>query len=142
MNLQKAKIYHDGSHFVAIPKGAFPSGKGCNRRVVKTTEQHSLTNESPPETLRKRFEKAYKESQSLPKRERKAHIKDVLESDFKDKADLNAFVEKHTKRMKTSAIKRKVRLMRKLGLQRWGYFATFTYSDELLDEETFRKKVD
>lgn len=40
MNLQKAKIYHDGSHFVAIPKGAFPSGKGCNRRVVKTTEQY------------------------------------------------------------------------------------------------------
>lgn len=43
--------------------------------------------------------------------------------------------------MKTNAIKRKVRLMRKLRLQRWGYFATFTYSDELLDEETFRKKL-
>ena len=29
MNLQKAKIYHDGSHFIAIPQGAYPSGKGC-----------------------------------------------------------------------------------------------------------------
>ena len=29
--------------------------------------------------------------------------------------------------MKTNAIKRKVRLMRKLGLQRWDYFVTVTY---------------
>lgn len=64
-----------------------------------------------------------------------------MESDFKDKAELNAFVEKHTERMKTNAIKRKVRLMRKLGLQRWDYFITFTYSDELHTEETFRKKL-
>lgn len=43
--------------------------------------------------------------------------------------------------MNTNAIKRKVRLMRKLRLQRWDYFVTFTYSDELLTEETFRKKL-
>ena len=60
---------------------------------------------------------------------RKAHIK-TLKDDFADKAELNAFVDKHTERMQTNAIKRKVRLMRKLGLQRWDYFATFTYSDD------------
>ena len=74
MNLQKAKIYHDGSHYVAIPKGAYPSGKGCKRRTVKPIQQLSLTNESPPETPKERFEKAYKESQSLLNRERKARI--------------------------------------------------------------------
>lgn len=74
MNLQKAKIYHDGSHYVAIPQGAYPSGKDCKRPKVKPMQQLSLTNESPPETPKERFEKAYKESQSLPKRERKAHI--------------------------------------------------------------------
>lgn len=141
MNLQKAKIYHDGSHFIAIPKGAFPSGKGCKRRAVKTTEQQPPTNESPPETPKERFETAYKESLSLPKKERKKHIKESLAADFANKDDLNAFVAKHTERMKTNAIKRKVRLMRKLGLQHWDYFVTFTYSDELLDEETFRKKL-
>ena len=141
MNLQKAKIYHDGSHFVAIPQGAYPSGKGCKRRVARPTEQQPPTTESPPETTKERFEKAYKESQSLPKRERKAHIKESLAADFANKDDLNAFVEKHTERMKTNAIKRKVRLMRKLGLQRWDYFITFTYSDELHTEETFRKKL-
>ena len=141
MNLQKAKIYHDGSHFIAIPQDAYSSGKGCKRRVVKTTEQQSPTKESPTETLKERFEKAYKESQSLLKRERKAHIKESLAADFANKDELNAFVAKRTERMKTNAIKRKVRLMRKLGLQRWDYFVTFTYSDELHTEETFRKKL-
>ena len=114
MNLQKAKIYHDGSHFIAIPQGAYSSGKGCKRQVVKPTEQLTLTNESPPETLKERFETAYQESLSLPKKERKKHIKEALESVFTDKAELQAFVDKNLERMKTNAIKRKVRLMRKL----------------------------
>lgn len=141
MNLQKAKIYHDGSHFVAIPQGAYPSGIGCKRRAVKPMKQQSTADVTPHETPKERFETAYKESLSLPKKERKKRIKELMKSDFKDKAELNAFVEKHTERMKTNAIKRKVRLMRKLGLQRWDYFVTFTYSDELHTEETFRKKL-
>ena len=141
MNLQKAKIYHDCSHFIAIPQGAYPSGKGCKRRVAKPMQQLPLTDESPPETPKERFETAYKESLSLPKKERKRHIKELMESDFADKAALKAFVDKNLERVKTNAIKRKVRLMRKLGLQRWDYFVTFTYSDELHTEETFRKKL-
>ena len=140
MNLQNVKVYYDGSHYIGIPQGAFPSGKGCKRRVVKPMKQLSITNETPSETPKERFETAYKESQSLPKKERKAHIKTALENEFADKAELNAFVEKHTERMETNAIKRKVRLMRKLRLQEWNYFVTFTYSNELHTEETFRKK--
>lgn len=64
-----------------------------------------------------------------------------MKDDFKDKAELNAFVDKHTERMNTNAIKRKVRLMRKLRLQDWNFFVTFTYSNELHTEETFRKKL-
>ena len=141
MNLKSAKVYNDGSHYVAIPKGAFPSGKGCKRRVTKPTKQQPPTTKSPPETTKERFETAYKESQSLPKRERKTHIKSALKGNFTDKATLNAFVDKNLERVKTNAIKRKVRLMRKLRLQRWDYFVTFTYSDELHTEETFRKKL-
>lgn len=141
MNLQKAKIYHDGSHFVAIPQGAFPSGKGCKRSVARPTKQQPPTTESPPETHKERFETAYKESLLLPKKERKRHIKDALESDFADKTELKTFVDKNLERVKTNAIKRRVRLNRKLQLQRWDYFVTFTYSDKLLSEETFRKKL-
>ena len=141
MNLKSAKVYNDGSHYVAIPKGAFPSGKGYKRRVTKPTKQQPPTTESPPENTKERFETAYKESLSLPKRERKTHIKSALKGNFTDKATLNAFVDKNLKRMKTNAIKRRVRLNRKLQLQHWDYFVTFTYSDELLTEETFRKKL-
>ena len=101
MNLQKAKIYHDGSHFVAIPKGAFSSGKGCKRRVTNPTKQQPPTTESPPETHKERFETAYKESLSLPKKERKKHIKEALESDFADKTELKAFVDKNLERVNT-----------------------------------------
>lgn len=142
MNLKSAKVYHDGSHFIAIPSDAFPhrrkKSSWQNLRLKKDELPHS---DSPPETPKDRFETAYKESQSLPKRERKAHIKSVLKGDFTDKATLNAFVDRNLERVKTNAIKRKVRLMRKLRLQRWDYFVTFTYSDELHTEETFRKKL-
>ena len=141
MNLQNVKVYYDGSHYVGIPQGAFPSGKGCKRRVVKPMKQLSIANEMSLKTPKERFETAYKESQSLPKKERKAQIKAALENEFADKAELNAFVEKHTERMEANAIKRKVRLMRKLRLQEWNYFVTFTYSNGLHTEETFRKKL-
>lgn len=139
MNYANMKIYYDGGHYVGIPQGAFPSGKGCKRRTVKPMKQQLTADVTSPETPKERFEAAYKESQSLPKRERKAHIKAALKDDFADKAELNAFVEKHTERMNTNAIKRKVRLMRKLRLQEWNFFVTFTYSNELHTEETFRK---
>ena len=141
MNLQNVKVYYDGSHYIGIPQGVFPSGKGCKRRVVKPMKQLSITNETLIETPKERFETAYKESQSLPKKERMAHIKAAFENEFADKAELNAFVEKHTERMETNAIKRRVRLMRKLRLQEWNFFVTFTYSNELHTEETFRKKL-
>ncbi len=142
MNLKSAKVYNDGSHFIAIPSDAFPHRRKKSLRYnlrLKKDELHR--SDSPPETPKERFETAYKESQSLPKRERKAHIKSALKGDFPDKATLNAFVDKNLERVKTNAIKRKVRLMRKLRLQRWDYFVTFTYSDELHTEETFRKKL-
>ena len=40
MNNANMKIYFDGGHYVGIPQGAFPSGKGCKRRAVKPMKQH------------------------------------------------------------------------------------------------------
>jgi len=143
MNNQDMKIYFDGSHYIGIPKGAFPSKKGRKRCVVKTVQQpqKEQTVDTPPETTKERFEKAYKDSQSLPKKERKTHIKEALKEDFAENDELAVFVDKHVERMKTNAIKRKVRLMRKLRLQDWDFFCTFTYSDELHTEESFCKKL-
>ncbi len=163
MDLQNAKVYSDGHHYIAMPSDAFPRPKPkakqkavqpnfhCNKdelphsnsppNVVNENLPPTASVENAPTTPKEKFESAYKESLSLPKRERKAHIKEQLKDTFKDKEQLNAFVDNNVERMKRNAIKRQVRLKRKLNLQQWSYFVTFTYSDELHTEESFRKKL-
>ena len=166
MDLQRAKIYNDGSHFIATPKNAFPHRRGRKYKlsrqpfsVQKIDLPHSnsppvapnenlpptIIAENAPATPKEKFESAYKESLSLPKRERKTHIKEQLKDTFKDKEELNVFVGNNVERMKRNTIKRKVRLSRKLNLQQctqpWSYFVTFTYSDEKHTEESFKKKL-
>ncbi len=169
MDLKRAKIYSDGSHFIATPRNAYPHrGKKyrlsrqpfsvqkvdlphsnsppneANENLPPTTNGETLTTqkqETLPATPKEKFEIAYKESLSLPKRERKAHIREQLKDTFKDKEQLNAFVDENVERMRRNSIKRQVRLRRKLNLQQWSYFVTFTYSDELHTEESFREKL-
>ena len=141
MDYQEAKIYSDGSHYIAIPKNAFPHGKGCKRRAVKRTKEQSPAAEKTQETLKERFERAYKESLALPKRERRKAIKEALQSEFNDQETLSAYVKKNVERIITNSIRRKIRLLRKLYLQEWNYFCTFTYDDKLHTEESFKKKL-
>lgn len=131
MDYRNTKIYFDGSHYIAIPQDAFPSGKGSKKATAKRKQ-------TPKEQY---FEAAYKDSLSKPKKERKKAIKEALQDEFEDSEDLTAFVNANMERVTTNAIKRKTRLMRKLRLQDWNYFCTFTYDDKLHNEETFRKKL-
>ncbi len=153
MDLKEAKVYTDGSHFIATPRNAYPH-RGKKYRlsrqlfsVQKVDLPHSNSppnevNENlPPTTPKDKFESAYKESLSKLKRERKQHITDALEESFENKEELTAFVDKNLERVKTNYFKRRTRLYRKLYLQQWSYFITFTYSDELQTEEFFRKKL-
>jgi hypothetical protein len=91
----------------------------------------------PKLNLRKRIPKA----KNLPKRERKSYIADKLKESFQSKDDAKAYVERNLDRKKTNAIKRLIRLDRKVNLQQWNYFVTFTYSNELHTEESFRAKL-
>ena len=48
----------------------------------------------------------------------------------------------NNERKKTNKIRRKVRLSKKVNLQReWNFFCTFTFSDALHTEESFRKSL-
>lgn len=122
-------------------KERFRTEKAVNDVLLNQRNNNHRRLNHHPKPQKDRFETAYKESLSLPKKERKKHIKEAVADKFTDKTELNAFVDKNLERVKTNAIKRKVRLMRKLRLQRWDYFVTFTYSDEPHTEETFRKKL-
>ena len=121
MPYKAAKISFDGSHYIATPKENFPQGHKRRRAAIPST---------PKEVEQKaQFEAAYKESQKLPRKERKACMQKAME-------------EAIPERKKTNAIRRKVRLSKKVNLQReWSYFCTFTFSDEKHTEESFRKSL-
>ena len=134
MGFRAAKISFDGSHYIATPKENFPRGKKRRRSSHRTSEQ---------ETERKeQFETAYKESQKLPKKERNEYVKKAMEQVIPNEEQCQEFVQRNSERKKINAIRRKVRLSKKVNLQReWSYFCTFTYSDEKHTEESFRKSL-
>ena len=134
MPYRAAKISFDGSHYVATPKENFPQGRKRRRLARPLSEQETEQKEQ--------FEAAYKESQQLPKKERKAYMRKAMEDVIPDKKQRKAYVERNNERKKTNAIRRRVRLSKKVNLQReWNFFCTFTFSDKLHTEESFRKSL-
>ena len=132
MPYQESKIYFDGSHYIAVPKEHFPSRKGR-----KPTKKPIAQTDTP----KTEFETAYRESQALPKRERKAHIAERLKDAFQSELETAAFIESNIARKKINAAKRRVRLMRKVYLQKWNYFVTFTYDSTKHTEKAFKAKL-
>ena len=134
MPYRAAKISFDGSHYIATPKENFPQGHKRRRVSLPPT---------PREVERKeRFEAAYKESQKLPRKERKAYMRKAMEETIPDKEQRKEYVERNNERKTTNKIRRKVRLSKKVNLQRdWNFFCTFTFSDTLHTEESFRKSL-
>ncbi|MDE6676879.1 MAG: hypothetical protein K2K12_04115 [Clostridia bacterium] len=133
MPYPKSKVYYDGSHFIAIPPDNFPRYKKRRKPKPKKEEKHN--------TPKEKFETAYTESQSLPRRERKKYIKVQMKEVFPTEEETTAFIESNVERKKINAMKRRIRLMRKVYLQEWNYFVTFTYDDKKHDENTFKAKL-
>ena len=133
MPYRAAKISFDGSHYIATPKENFPQGHKRRRSSHQTSEQ---------ETERKdQFETAYRESQQLPRKERKDYVNQAMEEKIPDEEQRQEFVERNSERKKINAIRRKVRLSKKANLQTWNFFCTFTYDSEKHTEESFRKSL-
>ena len=132
MPIMDAKIYNDGSHFIAIPPDNFKSGKHKKQPPKKATTQ---------DPQKQAFETAYKESQSLPKRERKKYIAEKLQSEFENAEQTKEYTEQNIERKKINAAKRRTRLWRKVRLQSWNYFVTFTFDSKKHDETTFKETL-
>ena len=134
MPYRAAKISFDGSHYIATPKENFPQGHK-RRRAARPLSVDEVEK-------KEQFEAAYKESQKLPRKERKAYMRKAMEETIPDKEQRKEYVEWNNERKTTNAIRRKVRLSKKVNLQRdWNFFCTFTFSDELHTEESFRKSL-
>jgi len=136
------KVYSDGSHYIAIPPENFPSKQRKRNKPKPKPTTKPKTDGTPPTTPKEKFETAYKESQALPKRERKKYIAEKLKAEFKTAEQVKEFVDNNMERKKNNAYKRYTRLWRKVHLQKeWNFFVTFTYSDEKLTETQFKAKL-
>ncbi len=119
MPIKQAKVYSDGNHYIAIPPENFPRYRKRRKPKPKKEEKHDTPNE--------KFETAYTESQSLPRRERKKYIKEQMKEVFPTEEENTAYVNSNVERKKNNAIKRRIRLWRKVNLQQWNYFVTVTH---------------
>ena len=134
-NYPNSKVYYDGSHYIAIPQGSFPSGEGIKKRYTLTPTPEQIDR-------KERFETAYKESKELPYEQRAEFIDEQLKSAIPDDTKRKEFIAENKERKKRNRSKRYTLLWRKVRLQqRWNWFLTFTYSNDLHTEENFKTKL-
>lgn len=92
-------------------------------------------------TLKDIFNELYKYAINLPKKERKEFYRDNLRPFFPDEEQMQTFIQQNLDRKKRNLIVRRVRMVRKANLAEFNYFCTFTYSDKLHDEASFKKRL-
>ena len=86
MNLLAAKIYYDGSNWIAIPRTERPHRRKRRRKKPQKNEKV------------KQFEKAFTQSKGKRKN-RKAKLLQEFAPMFKDEAEAEQFVEEHFNRL-------------------------------------------
>ena len=139
----KTKIYFDGSHYIGIPPQKQPWKKRKNNKDVlqKKENEKKEIKENKELSNKEMFEEVYKENLNLSKKEKKKVLSEKLKERFENEESLKEFINMNMERKKRNAIVRKVRLMRKVNLQEWDYFCTFTYDDKKCDEQLFKKTL-
>lgn len=128
MNLLEAKIYYDGSNWIAIPHTERPYWQRRPRDRPKKSEE-----------LQK-FERRFIKIKG-GRAKRKAKLLQEFAPMFKDEDEAVNFVEQHFDRLSRNRWERYKRMIRRGYNYRWNYFCTFTYDSEKHTEETFRKKL-
>ena len=118
MNLIGAKVYFDGSCWIAIPHTERP----YKRRRKKPQAEKDETVEQ--------FEKAFKKKAKGKKAKKKEQLLKEFAPHFESASEAKEFVETQFERLDRNRIERYKRMKRKAYLQQWSYFCTFTYDDK------------
>ena len=114
MNLLEAKIYNDGSNWIAIPHTErFYRQKRQRKKLEKSEELQQ-------------FEKAFTESKGKRK-SRKAKLLQEFTPMFKDEDEAAQFVEEHFERLSRNRWERYKRMIRRGYTNRWNFFCTYTF---------------
>lgn len=145
MPYERAKVYFDGSHYVAIPH---TSGKKRLKRKlhiesepeaeIKIQEGKYIADKKVD--LKQEFNRIYKENVLEKKRIKKEKCMEGL-LPFMDEKEVAQFVDKQFERKQRNLTERRKRMVRKANLHPFNYFCTFTYDSAKLSEEQFKKKL-
>lgn len=92
-------------------------------------------------TRKELFEELYKKYIDLPRAERHYKVMDGMEPYFDTIEQLKWYVDLGFERKHKNMIYKRIRMTRKANLAGFNYFCTFTYSDALHSEDTFKKKL-
>ena len=132
MAYERAKVYYDGGHYIAIPHTESPTTKksGGKRYGYGTEEMKQIV------------ETELKGIRSKKKQESKAtELVEALKTNFENEEKAAEFVKAEMERINRNYIVRLTRLKRKVNLGNWNYFCTFTYDDNKHTEDSFKEKL-
>ena len=90
-------------------------------------------------TKKELFNELYQQYLYLKKGERREKIMTALRPYFKTDNAVKNYVDSNIERKRRNLIMRHIRLTRKVNLQAFNYFVTFTFNGKLHTEESFRK---
>lgn len=190
MPFKEAKVYNDGSHYIAIPQTKKPTkqrvrshseaviivelpsakddaisvplvDKGTqlsfvfddvnnsidyklekNSDKVKPQKQENLAPIITKKMTKKElFNTLYAEHSHLSKSKRKSTIISAMRPYFQTDDAVDEYVCEQLLRKQRNLITRRIRCVRKMNLQEFNYFVTFTYDGKLHTENTFSKKL-
>ena len=107
-------------------------------------EKEPQPTEKPPTferqiTKRELFDELYLKYFDMPYKKRKLQIMYDMEQYFDSVEELKWYVDLGMERKRKNYMARQIRMERKAYLARFNYFCTFTYSDELQTEMSFKK---
>ena len=92
-------------------------------------------------TRKELFDELYKSTAGKTRNDRKKFIIHSMKPYFNDEKSTIMYVNEQFERKLRNLICRRVRLTRKVNLQEFNFFCTFTYDGEKHTEESFKKKL-
>ena len=126
----ETKVYHDGSHYIAIPHTTRPKQKKSKKIETKKEIE-----------LKELADKVFSENKDKKRKEKIEILKTEVNEIIKDEKATKEFVKTYMDKKIRNLIERRKRLARKINLGQWNYFCTFTYDDKKHSEESFMKKL-
>jgi len=127
MDYPKTKVYFDGSHYIGIPHTKQPWKKRKNKPKEKDKNEEKV-------------KEIYKDIEGTTRKEKVENAIQKVNEEIKDIEKSTELVNKTLEKEKRNRIVRYTRLIRKLRLQNWTHFCTFTYDSNKMSEKQFRER--